>query len=44
MPFLDQRKGENDRRKYFMIKSPRKNAADPAEVIKETILMDMSKI
>ena len=30
MPFLNQRKGGNDRRKYFMIKSPRKNVADPA--------------
>ena len=26
LPFLNQRKGENDRRKYFMIISPRKNA------------------
>ena len=32
MPFLNQWKGENDRRKYFMIKSPRKYVADPAEV------------
>ena len=27
LPFLIQRKGEIDRRKYFMIKSPRKNVA-----------------
>ena len=26
--FLNRRKGENDCRKYFMIKSPRKNVAD----------------
>ena len=25
-------KGENDRRKYFMIKSPQKNVADPAHI------------
>ena len=30
LPFLTQRKGEDDRRKYFMIKSPLKNVADPA--------------
>ena len=30
LPFLNQPKEENDRRKYFMIKSPRKNVADPA--------------
>ena len=30
--FLNQRKGENDRRKYFMIKSPWKKVADPAGV------------
>ena len=30
MPFLNQRKEENDGRKYFRIKSPRKNVADPA--------------
>ena len=29
MPFLNQRKGENGRRKYFMNKSPWKNVADP---------------
>ena len=29
LPFLNQRKWENDRRKYFMIKSPWKNVADP---------------
>ena len=28
LPFLNQRKGENIRRKYFIIKSPRKNVAD----------------
>ena len=28
LPFLNQRKGENDRRKYFMIKSPWKNVAN----------------
>ena len=28
LPFLNQRKGENDCRKYFMIKSPWKNVAD----------------
>ena len=32
LPFLNQRKGENDRRKYFMIKCPRKNVADLAGV------------
>ena len=30
--FLNQRKWENDRRKYFMTKSPWKNVADPAGV------------
>ena len=29
LTFLNQRKGENDRRKYFIIQSPRKNVADP---------------
>ena len=29
---LTQQKGENDHRKYFMIKSPRNNVADPAGV------------
>ena len=29
---LNQRKEENERRKYFMIKSPQKNAADPVGV------------
>ena len=32
LPFLNQQKGENDPRKYFMVKSPRKNVADPAGV------------
>ena len=32
LPFLNQRKRENDRRKYFMTKSPRKTVADPAMV------------
>ena len=32
LPFLNQQKGENDRRKYFMSKSPQKNVADPAGV------------
>ena len=31
-PFLNQWKGTTDRRKYFMIKSPRKNVADLAGV------------
>ena len=28
LPFLNQQKGENDRRKNFMIKSPQKNVAN----------------
>ena len=32
LPFVNQRQGENDRRKYFMISSPRKNVADLAGV------------
>ena len=28
LPFLNQRKGENDRRKYFATKSPQKSDAD----------------
>ena len=32
LPFLNQRKGENDCKKYFMIKSPWKIVADPARV------------
>ena len=32
LPFLNQQKGENDRRKHFIIKSPRKNVANPAGV------------
>ena len=31
LPYLNQRKGENDCRKYF-VQSPRKNVADPAGV------------
>ena len=27
---MNQRQGENNRKKYFMIKSPRKNVTDPA--------------
>ena len=30
MPFMNQRKGKKESRKYFMIKSPRKNVADSA--------------
>ena len=30
LPFLNQQKGENDHRKYFIIKSPWKNVADLA--------------
>ena len=32
LPFLNQWKGENDLRKYFMIKSPRKTVADSVGV------------
>ena len=32
LPFLNQLKGQNDDRKYFMIKSPWKNVADQAGV------------
>ena len=28
LPFLNQQKGQNDHRKYFKIKSPRKNVVD----------------
>ena len=34
---MNQRKGENDRRKYFMIKSPQKNVADTTGVEPTTI-------
>ena len=44
LAFLNQRKGEDDRIKYFLIKSPQKNVADPAGVIMDTILMEMSKM
>ena len=33
MPFLNQQKGENNHRKYFMTKSPRKNIAYPVAAI-----------
>ena len=36
LTFLNQLKGENDLRKYFMIKSPRKNVANPAGVERAT--------
>ena len=36
LPFLNQLKAKNDRRKYFMIKSPWKNVADPSEVDPKT--------
>ena len=38
LPFLNQQKEENDCRKYFMIKSPRQNVADPAGVETRNLL------
>ena len=43
LSFLDQRKGENDRRKYFIIKSPRKNVVDPVGIEPATSLSPVGR-
>ena len=41
---MNQRKGQNDRRKYFMIKSAGKNVADPARGVSDIFHISAQRI